>query len=129
MKSRFALVIVCSLFVSGSLFAHHASSWADNRNPKTITGTVVEWSFINPHVTMTLAVKAADGSAENWTVEFNSPQSLGRSGWTISTVKAGDEVTLTGGPSKDGRKLMAHQGNRKVTINGKEISLSRSPQY
>ena len=89
----------------------------------------MEWNFINPHVTMIVAVKAEDGTSENWTVEFNSPQSLGRSGWTISTVKPGDEVILTGGPSKDGRKLMAHQGNRKVTINGKEISLSRSPQY
>jgi hypothetical protein len=44
-------------------------------------------------------------------------------------VKPGDEVKLTGGPSKDGRKLMAHQGNRTVTINGKEVSLSRTPVY
>ena len=89
----------------------------------------MEWNFINPHVTMLLAVKGEDGNTEQWVIEFNSPQSLGRSGWSIATVKPGDEVSLTGGPSKDGRKLMAHQGNRKVLINGKELSLSRSPQY
>ena len=89
----------------------------------------MEWSFINPHITMLLAVKGEAGNTENWTIEFNSPQSLQRSGWTISTVKPGDEVTLTGAPSKDGRKLMAHQGNHKVLINGKELSLTRTPQY
>jgi Family of unknown function (DUF6152) len=125
-----SVLAVCSLtLLSGSLFAHHSSSWADTAHPRTLTGKVVEWNFINPHITMILAVKDEAGNIDNWTIEFNSPQSLGRSGWTIKTVKPGDEVTLTGSPSKDGRKLMAHQGEHKVIINGKELALTRTPQY
>lgn len=117
------------LMGSGPLFAHHASTWADTEHPRTLTGTVMEWNWINPHVRMVLAVKDEAGNVEPWTIEFNSPQSLRRSGMTISSVKAGDEVTLTGSPSKDGRKYMAHQGSRKVLVNGQELSLQRAPRY
>ena len=122
-------VVVSFLMVSGLLFAHHSSTWADAEHPLTLTGTVTEWSYMNPHVRMALAVKDKDGNVEQWTVEFNSPQSLRRSGWSIASVKPGDEVTLTGSPSKDGRKLLGHQGNRKVLVNGQELTLQRAPRY
>src|SRR5215813_9440409 len=92
---RILLAGLFTILISISLLAHHASTWADMQHPRTLTGKVVEWNYINPHVTMVLAVKEENGATENWTIEFSSPQSLGRSGWSISTVKAGDEVTLT----------------------------------
>ena len=43
------------LGASGLLLAHHSVNWAE-RNETTITGTVVEFSFINPHAMMVVQV-------------------------------------------------------------------------
>jgi hypothetical protein len=125
MTRTLALLILGFVPFSATLAAHHSGSWADSQNPKTVTGTVTEFTFTNPHVLMTVAVKTPAGDVEKWIVEFNSPQSLRRSGVNAATIKPGDEVTISGSPAKDGRKMMASMGNRKFTINGKEIDLRR----
>ena len=125
MKQKLAGLIAGFVMISSPLSAHHSGSWADSQNPRTVTGTVTEFTFTNPHVLMTVAVKTQAGDVEKWIVEFNSPQSLRRSGVNASTIKPGDEVVISGSPAKDGRKMMASMGNRKFTINGKEIDLRR----
>lgn len=114
-----------SLLLAGLSFAHHSGTWADNDHPVTLQGTVTEYTFTNPHVILTLAVKDPAGSVEKWKVEFNSPQSLRRSGINAATIKPGDEVTINGAPAKDGRKMISSMGNRKLAVNGKEIDITR----
>jgi Family of unknown function (DUF6152) len=113
------------IVASSPLFAHHSGTWADSDHPITLTGTVTDFSFTNPHVLMTLAVKGQGGNVEKWIIEFNSPQSVRRSGLTATTIKAGDEIVISGSPAKDGRKLMSSMGSRKFTINGQEFDLKR----
>ena len=125
MKRKLACLILGFMMFSATLSAHHSGSWADSQNPITVTGTVTEFTFTNPHVLMTVAVKTQTGEVEKWIVEFNSPQSLRRSGVSAATIKPGDEVVISGAPAKDGRKMMASMGNRKFTLNGKEIDLRR----
>src|SRR5207244_13539800 len=63
------------------------------------------------------------GNVVVWTMELNNPGNLVELGWTHSSLKPGDEVTVTFNPAKskpngicvdvlfaDGRKLHSSQG-------------------
>ena len=126
MKIKLVVVsAVVSVFLgtTGLLLAHHSVNWAE-RTETTITGTVVEFSFTNPHTMM--VVQGKDG--QKWSIESSSPARLRRAGWTKSTVKAGDQIVVSGGKAKDGSFLMnAH----KFVVNGKEVAMERDdgPEY
>ena len=110
-------VVGAFLGVTGLLSAHHSVNWAE-RNETTITGTVVEFNFTNPHAMM--VVQAKDG--QKWSIESSSPARLRRAGWNRNTVKSGDQIVVTGGRAKDGSLLMnAH----KFVVNGKEVAMQR----
>jgi len=121
MKSK-ALVFLAMaaglLTVSSPLLSHHGMSWADNEHPITVTGTVVSFAFVNPHVQMVMDVKNAEGTVDRWDIEMPAPETLHRAGWTASSIKVGDTVAASGGPAKDGRHLMA---SRKYKVNGVEL--------
>jgi hypothetical protein len=116
-------VAVGFLMIPGVLSAHHAQSWSDNQHPITLTGTVQEFLFSNPHCQLFFETKGADGKLEHWVVEVGAPHGLHRAGWTSATIKPGDSITITGGPAKDGRKMI-NIFSGKLIINGKELSTS-----
>lgn len=86
----------------------------------TVTGTVTDFQFVNPHVLIAMDAKDPSGKVEKWQGELTSPNHLARAGWTKSTIKAGDQVTLTGGPAKSGSPTM---WIRKIEKDGQEVSL------
>ncbi len=107
--------------VSGSAFAHHGAAAYDSSKMVTVTGTVTDFQFINPHVMITMDVKdPSTGKIEKWEGELTSPNHLERAGWTKSTIKVGDQVTMTGAALKSGAPAMAI---RKVMRNGQEVGL------
>jgi hypothetical protein len=115
------LLVVFGLFVlAGSAFAHHGSAAYDMGKTMTVTGTVTGFDFVNPHVMISLDVKGASGNIEKWQGELTSPNHLARAGWTKSTLKLGDQLTLTGGVAKSGAYTMWIS---KVTKNGEEVKL------
>lgn len=87
--------------------AHHSHAMFDHAIEKTITGTVTNFSFRNPHVFLYLDVKGENGQVVNWAVEMSNIQNTLRSGIRQSTFKIGDVVTVTMNPLRDGR----HGGN------------------
>jgi hypothetical protein len=107
--------------VSGPAFAHHGAAAYDSSKMVTVTGTVTDFQFINPHVLIAMDVKdPSTGKMEKWEGELTSPNHLERAGWTKSTIKPGDEVTITGAALKSGAPAMAIH---KVMKNGEEIRL------
>jgi hypothetical protein len=62
----------------------------------------------------------ASGKIEKWEGELTSPNHLARAGWTKSTIRPGDQVTMTGSALRSGAPAMAI---RKVMKNGQEIGL------
>jgi Family of unknown function (DUF6152) len=124
MRNKATLSLIASgilLVVSGSAFAHHGAAAYDSSKMVTVTGTVTDFRFINPHVMITVDVKdPSTGKIEKWEGELTSPNHLERAGWTKSTIKPGDEVTMTGSALKSGALAMAI---RKVMKNGQEIGL------
>lgn len=109
-----------SFILSGPVFAHHGSAAYDMSKTVTVTGTVTDFQFVNPHVLISMDVKDPSGKVEKWEGELTSPNHLARAGWTKSTLKPGDQVSLTGGPAKSGSPTM---WIRKIMKDGEEVSL------
>jgi Family of unknown function (DUF6152) len=103
----FAVIL---LAVSVPLLAHHGNSAYDETHPITLTGTITEFVWSNPHCQFYLDVKDPKGNTVNWAVETMSPGILTREGWTKSTLKPGDEVSITLIPAKNGAPV-GYSGN------------------
>ena len=104
MKIGTVLLGAAALALPAGALAHHSfAAFFDPDKSVTVTGTVTEFRFTNPHGTVALDVKKADGTIEKWRAETNAPVILVRRGWTRTSVKPGDVVTITGWPSRDGK--------------------------
>ena len=100
----FALPVALVLFAA-ALSAHHGSA-AYGLNTSTITGTIVEFQFVNPHCQLRVDVKDDKGNVVQWTGEFTNPAALHRRGWTKEMFKPGDPITLEGNRAKSGAPFM-----------------------
>jgi hypothetical protein len=120
-KCLVVAAVVYSLIAIGSANAHHGTAAYDSSRTVTVTGPVSAYAFVNPHVMITINVKNASGNVEQWEGEMTSPNHLQRTGWTKNTLKIGDQVTLSGAPSKSGSTTMVIH---KVLKDGQEIQLT-----
>jgi len=117
---------VCLLLYSGAALAHHGGGAYDQAHPVTMTGTVKEFLFIQPHPLITLAVKDDQGSVTEWSVEMTAPNHLVHYGWNGKKLKPGDQITIVGLPSKNGLKVL---NLRKISwANGEVIPLGPPPE-
>src|SRR5437762_11391144 len=117
----FFCLLVLSL-IATPLFAHHGTAASyDSSKSITLTGTVTEFVFSNPHAQLFFDVKDSSGKIVHWGGELNSPGNLKRDGWTKTTFKAGDQVTLNVNPSKAGTPVGNVDRSKPVILNGKEL--------
>jgi hypothetical protein len=86
--------------------AHHSTTMFDHSKVVSITGTVKEVHWTNPHVAIFVyGTVAGGGEATMWLMEMTSPGNLIRSGgWTRTAVRPGDKVTVDFSPLRDGKK-------------------------
>jgi hypothetical protein len=82
--------------------AHHSSAGIDRTKSVTLTGTVRQFSWSNPHSWLEVDVRDEKGAIVTWKVEMTSPAYLVRAGWKSTTLKQGDEVKVTVRPLRDG---------------------------
>lgn len=83
--------------------AHHSFGMFDQTKVMTLTGTVREFQWTNPHCYIQLTAKDASGNATEWSLEMGAPMYLYANGWRPSTLKAGDKITVTLNPLKSGK--------------------------
>jgi Family of unknown function (DUF6152) len=91
------------LLAAGAAVAHHSTAMFDMQHTVTITGTVTQFDWTNPHTFIFMEV-LNNGTSENWSVEGMSPNYLSRNGWTRHTLKPGDKIGMEVHLLKDGRK-------------------------
>jgi hypothetical protein len=105
MKARLIISIaaaVAFLLLSVQLSAHHGTASYDTSKTATVKGSVTDFQFVNPHVLVFLDAKDDKGNVQKWQGELTSPNHLVRNGWTKSSLKPGDQITLSGFPAKSG---------------------------
>jgi hypothetical protein len=105
-RSRHILAALLFVMAAAPLLAHHSVAMYDMTNLVTIKGIVTRVEWTNPHVFVYLNVKDDKGEVAEWAMEVDSIVLMRRYGWTKNTVKAGDEISCTGGAAKTGAKIM-----------------------
>ncbi len=105
------LTAVLALAVVTPASPHHSHAMFDHAKEVTLSGTVTEFVFRNPHVFLYVDIKADSGETVNYWVEMSNIPNMIRRGIGQSTFKAGDKVTVNLYPLKDGRP-----GGSYVTI-------------
>jgi hypothetical protein len=101
---RHAIIVGLFLAVAagGRVSAHHSFAMFDTAKPLTLTGTVTDFQWTNPHVYIELDVTEGAGGARHWTIELGSPSILMRGGWKFNSVKKGDKVIALVSPLRNG---------------------------
>jgi len=117
----FCSLIAGLLMICGSAFAHHGTNASyDISKRVVVTGTVTEFDWANPHMQVYFDAKDEKGNIVHWAGEIPDPPFLAQKiGWTRDSIKVGDQVTITGSPSKAGTPVMVV---RQVLLpNGKTL--------
>ena len=103
-------VVVCGCLMAGaSLEAHHSVAGVyDMAAEKEISGTLAKIQFVNPHGSMTVTVKNADGKETDWTFTTGSATTLADRGMTKvgpKALKIGEPLTVKFIPARNGSPL------------------------
>jgi len=94
------------LAVCGTGFAHHGATAYDMKAPMIFKGAVVtQYSWINPHVLIFFDYKDEQGNVQHWTAETGSPSAVTLMGWSRTSLKPGDVVTVYVWRSKTGQPV------------------------
>jgi hypothetical protein len=96
------IVVLCCSTVAD---AHHSFALFDRSKLVTLTGTVREWKWANPHTWLTVVVRKADGTDEEWALVGSSPNMMIRWGWNAADIKVGDKVMVDIHRARDGRPI------------------------
>ena len=101
-------VVVCGWLLAGTaLQAHHSLAAAyDLAKESTITGSFKAFRIVNPHSSLKVDVKNADGSTTEWSITGGSVRALARLGigkTGPNALKVGDQIAVTIMPALDGK--------------------------
>jgi len=99
-----SLAAVAAFAFVGPALAHHSFAMFDSDKTVTMTGTVKEFEWTNPHAWLRIMVADQSGKETQWALEMGAPQQQARVGWKADSVKPGDKVTVTIHPLKDGSR-------------------------
>ena len=109
-KRTVGCVLVGGLLMAGvSLQAHHSLAGVyDMKKEAEVSGSVEKVQFVNPHGSLTLAVKEADGTMKDWVFTLGSATALaargiGRTG--ENALHAGDKISVKFIPARSGAPL------------------------
>jgi Family of unknown function (DUF6152) len=100
-KRWYAGLIACALMTP--TLAHHSGAMFDDKLSVTLTGTVKQFQWTNPHCWIQVVVPNNSGPVE-WSVEMGSPSQLFRGGWRPTSVHVGDKIVVVVHPMRDGTK-------------------------
>jgi len=99
---RASLIVVAAVLTAKSALAHHSNSAFDPDKVVVLKGTVTQWLWTNPHVWIHLDVDDGKSGKTEWRIEGRPPGVLARSGWSRTSFKPGDTITVDFSPARDG---------------------------
>jgi hypothetical protein len=126
------LTLCTILLAAGTAKAHHSpSSIFDMSQKFTLTGTLTQVDWVNPHIAVYIDAKKADGSGvENWKFESAPPSWLKRVGVNSTDFKKaiGQSVTVEGNRARDGspygflQKITFADGNSLAMVSPNDVN-------
>ena len=137
MKSKLWMVLILgsTLLAAGTAKAHHSPSSIFNMAEKiSLTGTLTQVDWVNPHIAVYIDVKKPDGSGvENWKFESAPPSWLKRVGVNSADFKKaiGQSVTVEGNRARDGspygflQKITFADGNSLAMVSPNDINTAK----
>jgi hypothetical protein len=109
MKMRAMSKLSAAVCVAGLLMApvaapaHHSAAMFETEKTVTVSGTVKEFEYVNPHAWLYVVVTDDTGEETLWGFEAEGPSALMRAGIKNNALHPGDLVTVTARPLRDGR--------------------------
>lgn len=83
--------------------AHHSFAMFDMAKEVTVSGTVKEFQWANPHAYIQVVAKDDAGRDVEWSMEMGAPMYLYARGWRPTSLKAGMRVNVVLNPLRSGR--------------------------
>ena len=111
MKPIVLLAGALALGLASPAWSHHSHAMFDHAKDVTVSGTVTEFVFRNPHVFLYVDVTGENGEKVNYWIEMSNIPNMIRRGIGQQTFKPGDKITVHLYALKDGRP-----GGSYVTI-------------
>jgi len=101
MTRKFAALFAAMLLLAVAAWAHHSLGATYEAN-KTITldGKILQLLLRNPHSFLQVEAPDENGVMQRWSLEWRSAGSLGQQGIKRDSLKTGEEVVVTGNPSR-----------------------------
>jgi hypothetical protein len=104
MNVRILAVAGVALCAAGPALAHHSFAMFDRDKNVTMSGTVTEFEWTNPHVWIHMSTPDSGGKPVVWSFEMQAIQADMAGGWRSDSVKPGDKVSIEFHPLKDGSR-------------------------
>jgi len=121
MKLKAAISFTFTLLaISTPLLAHHGGAVYDNAKTITLKGTIANFEWTSPHSQIHLDVPDEKGNVVHWNFECQPPSILIHAGWTKSSLKPGDRVTIVARPVRNGAPIGIV--SKVILANGQELT-------
>ena len=88
--------------VATGTFAHHSFAMFDRTRTATVSGTVREFQWTNPHAYIQLSSRDSSGRAVEYSLEMGAPMYLYARGWRPRTLRPGSQVSIQYNPLRNG---------------------------
>lgn len=103
---RFTVGLAAALALSlgaTEVAAHHSFAMFDMTKKVTVSGTIRQFQWTNPHSYIQLMTRDASGKEVEWSMEMGAPMYLYARGWRPSTLRPGMQVNITINPLRNGK--------------------------
>lgn len=99
---RHVFIAAALLASCGTATAHHSFALYNANEHVTVEGTVLQYTWSQPHIWIDVMVPQSNGEAVRWGMESQSPSILSRRGWRYDSIEKGDYVIVILRAMKDG---------------------------
>jgi hypothetical protein len=89
--------------IAAPALSHHSHAMFNHTVEESITGTVTDFAYRNPHVFLYVDVEDENNELQHYWIEMSNIPIMIRRRIGASTFKVGDQVTVNFWPLKDGR--------------------------
>jgi hypothetical protein len=119
MRKVILSMIAVALLAGTAAYAHHSygATYDTNKEIK-LQGKLVQFVFRNPHAFVTVQAPDPSGEMKRWAVEWSGTTQLGAAGVNAQTLKVGDEIVITGRPSRVPNEYRALMVTLKRPLDG-----------